>query len=181
MQINGLGGSAQRPVERIAKMRGARRKGGRFRRPSAPPVKLCRDLPIVQNISNDRIQTFTDGRRPDPCGCGIRYKWAYSVEKPRFWLKFENNSPHSATMILQRGVRQKRGLKRCCVSLEQLWAIFFEYSQRCTFGGNFRNPISGVFQQNKPIVTDAAVCLNGFYLSRRLQRMYLSKLTGCIP
>lgn len=78
MQINGLGGSAQRPVERIAKMRGARRKGGRFRRPSAPPVKLCRDLPIVQNISNDRIQTFTDGRRPDLCGCGIRHKWAGS-------------------------------------------------------------------------------------------------------
>lgn len=80
------------------------------------------------------------------CECSL---WAYFVEKLQFWPKFENNSPHSATMILRRGDRQKEGLKRCCVSLEPCGAIFFEHSQRRAFGGVFRNPLFRVFQQNR--------------------------------
>ena len=44
----------------------------------------------------------------------------------------------------------KMGLKRCCGSLEPFVAILDEFQQRCAFGGNFRNPNIGVFQQNRP-------------------------------
>ena len=44
------------------------------------------------------------------------------------------------------------GLKRCCGSLEPFAAILDEFQQRCAFGGIFRNPNIGVFQQNTPFV-----------------------------
>jgi hypothetical protein len=112
---------------------------------------------LVDKMLHDTRMAASTGRTAAMRVWVERRLWAYSVEKLRFWPKFENNSPHSATMIFRRGVRQKEGSKRCCVSLEPFGAIFTEYSQGRAFGGNFRNPIFRVFQQNRPKAVIAPV------------------------
>jgi hypothetical protein len=82
--------------------------------------------------------------------------WVYSVEKLRFRLKSEIISPHNASVIFRRGVRQNRDSKPCCVSLEPFAAIFPEFSQEPVFGGKIRSPISRFFQQNR--LTAAVRC-----------------------
>ena len=59
----------------------------------------------------------------------------------------------------------KMGLKRCCGSLEPFAAILDEFQQRCAFGGNFRNPNIGVFQQNRPNADLSRPQLNGSFVS----------------